>query len=187
MCAPPRARYICEATKSIDVRRWHREGRLLAGRQFTWSWTGGGEPSGTVRAWADAVVLSFRTRSFLAAGWKPVEQRVPVTWTDCHFGGHRPWFTCSAHTNGRCCGRRVAVLYLIGALFACRKCCDLAYASQQKDPLVRNVSRSRKIRMRLGGSPGLFGPIPERPKAMWRRIYERHCAALARIGGNLFA
>jgi len=171
------------------VRRWHREGRLLAGRQFSWSWTSGGEPSGgvNVRAWADAVALSFRTRSFLTAGWKPVEQRVPMTWTNCHFGGRRPWFTCSAHTNGRYCGRRVAVLYLAGELFACRRCCALAYASQQKDPLVRNVSRSQKIRMRLGGTPDLFGPMPERPRGMWRRTYERHCAVLARIEGNLFA
>ena len=65
--------------------------------------------------------------------------------------------------------------------------CELAYASQQKNPLVRNVSRSQKIRMRLGGSPeDIFGPIPERPRGMWRRTYERHCAVLARIEGNLF-
>ena len=52
----------------------------------------------------------------------------------------------------RYCGRRVAVLYLAGESFACRCCCGLAYASQQKDPLIRNVSRSQKIRVRLGGN-----------------------------------
>jgi hypothetical protein len=41
--------------------------------------------------------------------------------------------------------------------------------------------------MRLGGSPDLFGPIPEKPRGMWRRTYEQHCAVLARIEGNLFA
>ena len=35
--------------KSIDVRRWHREGRLRAGQQFPWTWTCDGEPSGTIK------------------------------------------------------------------------------------------------------------------------------------------
>ena len=136
----------------------------------------------------DAIILIYRARSLLAAEWKPIEQRVQITWTSCHFGGRRPWFICSARANGRYCGRRVAVLYAAGELFACRCCSGLAYASQQKDPLVRNVSQSQKIRMRLGGRPDdLLGPIPPRPRRMWRRTYERHCAALARIEGNLFA
>ena len=70
------------------------------------------------------------------------------------------------------------MLYGTGELFACRCCGGLAYASQQKDPLIR---------MRLGGSPDLFGPMPEKPRGMWRMTYERHCAALAHIEGNLFA
>ena len=113
---PLGGRDTCELYKSIDVRRWHREGRLLAGRQFSWSWTSGGERSGAinVRTWADAVVLSFRARSFLAAGWKSIEQRVPITWTLCHLGGRRPWFICSVRSNTQYCGRRVAVLYLAG-------------------------------------------------------------------------
>ena len=61
------------------------------------------------------MVLIYQVRSFLAE-WKSTEQRVSITWTNCHFGGRRPWFTCSAHTNGRYCGRRVAVLYLAGEL-----------------------------------------------------------------------
>ena len=83
-------RDTCELYKSIDVRRWHREGRLHAGQQFPWSWTSGREPSGNinVRAEVDAVVLIYRVRSFLA-GWKSIEQRVPITWTNCHFGGRR--------------------------------------------------------------------------------------------------
>ena len=122
----------------------------------------------------------------LSGRWMEID-RTASTWTPCHLGGRRPWFICSARTNGQYCGRRVAMLYLVGELFACRCCCNLAYASQQKDPLIRNVARTLKIRARLGGSPDLFGPIPERPRRMWRCTYERHCAALARIEGNLFA
>jgi hypothetical protein len=63
----------------------------------------------------------------------------------------------------------------------------LSATSQQKDPLIRNVSRSAKIRTRLGRGLDLFGPIPARPRGMWRRTYEHHCVALAGIEGNLFA
>ena len=79
-----------------------------------------------MRVEEDAIVLIYRARSLLAGEWKPIEQRVPMTWTNCHFGGRRPWFTCCASVNGRRCGRRVAVLYAAGALFACRSCYDLA-------------------------------------------------------------
>ena len=46
------------------------------------------------------MVLIYRVRSFLA-GWKSIEQRVPITWTNCHFGGRRPWFICSARVDGQ--------------------------------------------------------------------------------------
>ena len=86
------ARDTCKSCKSIDVRRWHREDRLYAGQDFSWSWTCGSEPSSTIRVRTeqDAVVLIYRARSLLAAEWKAIEQRVRITWTNCHFGGRRP-------------------------------------------------------------------------------------------------
>ena len=167
-------RDTCELYKSIDVRRWRREGRLRAGQQFSWSWTSGGEPSGTinVRTEVDAVVLIYRVRSFLAE-WKSTEQRVSITWTNCHFGGRRPWFICSVRSNRQYCGRRVAVLYAAGELFACRSCYNLAYESQQGSPVQRSLSQSLKIRVRLGGSPDPLGPFPEKPCGMHWRTYLR--------------
>jgi hypothetical protein len=129
--------------------------------------------------------LSYRVRSWSATDWKFIEQRVPLTWTDCHLGGCRPWFRCSVRANGRYCGRRVAVLYGSGELFGCRSCYDLAYESQQENPISRNIRRSHKIRARLGGSPDPLGPVPEKPHGMWQRIYDRHCATLARIERSL--
>ena len=165
-------RDTCELYKSIDVRRWHREGRLLAGRQFSWSWTSGGEPSGTINVLTevDAVVLIYRVRSFLAE-WKSTEQRVSITWTNCNFGGRRPWFICSVRSNTQYCGRRVAVLYLAGESFACRKCYGLAYASQQGGLLFRNLRKAQSIRMRLGGNPDPCEPFPAKPRRMHRRTY----------------
>jgi hypothetical protein len=51
----------------------------------------------------------------------------------------------------------------------------------QEDPFIRSIKRSQKIRMRLGGSCDPFAPFPEKPRGMWKRTYERHCAALARV------
>ena len=166
-------RTTCESCKSIDVRHWHRSGRLLAGLNFSWSWTRCGEPSGSiaVRTEPDAVVLTYRSRSPRDTEWRPVEQRVPITWTACHLGGHRPWFVCSVYSAGRYCGRRVALLYAAGELFACRHCYGLAYASQQESPLSRGISRVQKIRMKLGGSPSLMDPFPEKPRRMHWRTY----------------
>ena len=176
MARPARGgRTTCESCISIDVRRWHREGVLRAGQHFSCSWTRGGEPSGRINARmeCDEVVLSYRAQNCGASEWKSIEQRVPITWTARHLGGQRPWFVCAVYSNGRYCGRRGAVLYGAGELFACRRCWGLAYESQQESPRQRGVGQAQKIRMRLGGSVNLFEPFPEKPKRMHWRTYLR--------------
>lgn len=168
-------RTTCESCTSVDVRRWHREGRLRAGQYFSCSWICGGERSGSinVRTEWDAVVLMYRSRSWGATEWKSIEQRVPITWTACHLGGSRPWFVCSVYSGGRYCGRRAAVLYGAGELFACRRCYGLAYASQQELAHHRGLGKAQKIRMGLGGSANMFDDFPDKPKSMHWRTYER--------------
>jgi hypothetical protein len=169
------SRDTCESCKSIDVRQWYRRGRLSPGQTFSWAWTCAGAPSGSilVRTEQDAVKLCYCTRHFLAGEGKDTEQRVPITWTACHFGGKRPWFICAARVNGKHCGRRVAVLYLAGDSFACRKCCGLAYESQQGGLQFRNLRKSQRIRLRLGGSPDPFAPFPKKPRRMHQGTYRR--------------
>jgi hypothetical protein len=168
-------RPTCESCKSIDVRRWHREGRLRAGQSFSCSWTRAGAPSGSisVQTQVDAVVLAFRHQSWGDTEWQSVEQRVPITWTACHLGGRRPWFSCPAYPGGRYCGRRVAVLYLAGKLCACRRCHGLAYASQQEASCWRGLGKAQKIRIQLGGSRNPLEAFPDRPKRMHWKTYDR--------------
>jgi hypothetical protein len=168
-------RLICEACTFIDVREVKRRGLLCAGRSFTWSWNRDGEPCGSisVRIEPDAAVLSFRSQIPGTAHSKQFEQRVPIIWTNCHLGGNRPWFRCSAQSGGRGCDRRIAILYDAGDLFACRHCCDLAYASQLEGPLHRGISRSRKLRIRLGGGPDVLAPFPDKPPRMHWRTYNK--------------
>jgi hypothetical protein len=144
-------------------------------RQATANRVNRGKPSGDIRARTegDAVVLTYRLRSPGAAEWKPIEQRVPITWTPCHFGGNRPWFTCSVYSGGRYCGQRVAVLYGAGELFACRHCYGLAYESQQQSPMGRSLDQAQKIRLRLAGSPCTFDAFPGKPPRMHWRTYRR--------------
>jgi hypothetical protein len=184
-------RPTCEGCKSIDVRRWHREGQLHAGLQFSLSWTRGGEPSGSISVCteADAVILFFQVQRRGHMEWTPVKQRVPITWTACHLGGRRAWFICSAFSGGRYCGRRVALLYGAGELFACRRCYGLVYASQQEALRERGLGKAQKIRMRLGGSPSIFDCFPAKPKCMRWRTYDRlrhsHDVAAARCTTGL--
>jgi hypothetical protein len=156
--------------------RRHRRGCLRAGLRFTWSWTRRGRALGSVdvRTEADAVILMFSPGGAEGNRSKSVEQRVPFVWTLCHLGGARPWFRCSASVGGRPCRRRVAKLYLRdAAIFACRQCCGLTYASQREIPRYRAISRVQKIRMRLGGSANLLKPFPKKPRGMHRWTYYR--------------
>ena len=190
MARPYGGRPTCEMCQWIDVRHWRREGRLSPGQIFPYSWTRDGEPYGAIRVRIEpgAVVLSFRARACESAAWESVEQNVPVVWTPCHLGGGRPWFRCTATADGRYCGRRVAKLYLGGsAVFACRQCYGLAYASQLESLQHRGIGKARKIRMRLGGGgANLLDAFPPKPKRMHWRTYNRlrylHDVAAARCG-----
>ena len=168
-------RTTCESCPSIDVRQWHRQGRLHPGQQFSWSWTCDGEPAGSisVRVESAAVILNYRSCNSGSNEWKSIQQKVPISLTACRLGGQRPWFVCSVYCNGRYCGRRSAILYSAGELFACRRCHGLAYESQQQTARHRGLEQARKIRMKLGGGVDLLAPFPQRPKGMHRRTFQR--------------
>ena len=177
-------RPTCEECKSIDIRRLHREKSLQPGCRISWSWSRNGKATGniSIEAEDDAIVLNYRTRRN-DAEWKDIRQRIPIMWTGCALGGRRPWFICSVYANGRYCGRRSAIVYMGGDLFACRHCYGLAYASQSQSPRDRNLSQAQKIRMRLDGSPSVLEPFPEKPSGMhWRRYYRLRARATAAEG-----
>jgi hypothetical protein len=146
-----RKRAACEGCPSIDVRLWHQEGRLRPNNRFTWSFWIDRRPSGgiSVQVQADSVILKFGLRELGSDGIRPIDQQVPIVWTNCTLGGKRPWFLCTVGSLR--CGRRVAKLYFGSyGRFECRQCCGLVYASQQQTPRFRAISLARKIRMKLG-------------------------------------
>jgi hypothetical protein len=169
------ARATTDGCMSIDVRNWHREGLLLDGIGFAHflTWLGSPTEGIAVLVESDAVVLVFRSRSFGGGYGEQIAQRVPLTWTPCSFGGKRPWFRCEAYRNSRYCGRRAALLYSCGGVFACRHCHDLSYQSQNETPRLRSIRRVRKIRMRLGTGFSFAEPLPDKPPGMHWKTYRR--------------
>ena len=133
----------------------------MPGRSFNWSWSRGGEPSGTIGVRVlerDAIRLEYALGP--PAAPRDASQTIRLTHAPCRFGGWRPWFDCPV------CTRRVAVLYLWHGRFACRHCQDVAYTSQSEDAIGRGWRRQQKTEAKLA-------PNWQRPKGMRRRTFER--------------
>lgn len=153
-----------EHCRSIDARRWAREGILQTGRSGGWAWT---DPdTGKQLASIGYEVTSGALTLIYTMDGNPMRQHVPLLATGCNYGGQRYWFGCPW------CGRRVAILYLRNRGFACRKCNRIAYASQSEDELGRTWRKQSKIERRLGD-------VLERPKGMHRTTQERMLDVIA--------
>jgi hypothetical protein len=146
-----------------------RNNLLISGRYSNVTWSRNGELTGNIglRMEASRLFLSYRHSSH-GSEWQSQDYPIVIDWTPCHYGGERAWFLCPA----RGCGRRVAILYG-GKIFACRRCYRLAYESQTESAAYRALSRTQKIRMRLGGSGSMMDFFPEKPKGMHWKTYRR--------------
>jgi len=167
-----------EDVRSVDVRRWHRDG-LLEGRddagavtRHRWRWTdAAGRPTASITfdTRPDDVTLLYRQTSRERA--TDIRQRVALAWMPLHFGGARPWFVCPL------CRRRVALLYLLNPP-ACRHCHRLSYRSRNQTDTDRGIDQCHKLQERHGGQHGALGELGPRPKGMhrttWARIEARH-------------
>ena len=175
------AKSKAEDLRTIDVRRWAREGMLVAGYSGVWHWIREGKSVASIqmRAHVDQVMLTYRHRTG-DAEWKDEEYFVRVVRTACNLGGSRAWFLCPVSS----CNRRVAVLYG-GGIFACRRCHQLAYSSASDSPGFRALRRAQRIRARLGWTSGGYGHGPK-PKWMRWPTYRRLVAQHDRLA-NFFA
>ena len=154
--------------RKLDVRRLHRDGLLKSNQTYSWQWSRNGEVTSSIqiRTESDQIVLKYRHRSG-SEEWQDRHYPVELNWSDCAFGGQRPWFICPA----RGCGRRVALLYS-GSIFACRHCHQLAYPSQREVGYDRATRKADRIRDRLGWEPGILNWSGGKPKGMhWKTFY----------------
>lgn len=159
-----------EDYRALDVRGLHRAGVLSSGYSCSWEWKRRGAVVASIGIEAesrDCLRLRYRlTRNGQA---EAKDYPVPIIWTPCHLGGARPWFLCP------CCSRRVAILYG-GAVFACRHCRRLNYASQQANKRGRAAERSWDLRLALGCNEGFLSTPAEyicKPKGMHWQTFQR--------------
>jgi hypothetical protein len=154
-----------EAQQRLSVNWLWRRGILRRDKPWTLEWNledGKISLEGQNRAGAILLYDRFRWRAWLRQEY----QRIPIEYTPCPYGGHRPWFLCD-------CGARVVYLYLVDGRFACRVCCGLAYLTQRVPDEERVLIGAYKVRQRLGSSGDTSLPFPERPKGMHKTTYQR--------------
>lgn len=155
--------------RSIDVRRWQRDGYLVPGQYLNWQWSANGEKVAAISVKVETgqlrLIYSYRRNG---DDWKSLDYPVRLQITSCNYGGARYWFICPAVG----CGRRMAVLYLGGKIFACRYCYQLAYRCQRETADDRASRRANKIRDKLDWQPGVLNPNGWKPKGMhWKTFW----------------
>lgn len=162
-------RDTCESYTHIELPFLRKRGMLQPGYYGTLSWKRGGQPSGNIRfpMHKDAMELIYKFRVQGANEWQDVNEAVSFAYTQQHIGGRRRWFVCLS------CGCKCSVLHG-GTHYRCRKCWNLAYQSQHGSPFQRALSQAQNFRRRFGGSPCTDDPLPDKPKGMHWRTYERH-------------
>ncbi len=158
----------------MDINKLVREGNIWPGQwrsgTLTWRRVTSGEEVGSIGYEANLIDPDDAwVRLHYRQNGEPRDYRVRLETTRPNYGGRRWWFRCPAT------GRRVAKLHSPsgGDIFASRRAYGLAYRSQREQSHDRALNRTQDIRMKLGGSPSLAEPFPDKPKGMWWRTYWR--------------
>jgi hypothetical protein len=130
---------------------------------------------------ATAIYLDYTVTPPRDGEKRDVSYLVPIEYTDCNFGGSRPWFRCPTDAGG--CGRRVGKLYLPiytdQDRFLCRECYDLGYRSSRTsgNKMERAEQRYRKAFAKADAEnrrphPNNAPYFPDRPKGMHRDTFD---------------
>ena len=154
--------------KRLDIRLLKKQNGLKPGTLASISWSSNGESTGSIgyEIKENRMVLKYQHRK-KEQDWEEVIEIVFFDQTRCHFGGYRTWFLCPK------CERRVAILYGPGKYFLCRHCSNLTYESCNTNSVQRIFDKAYKLKKQLGGKSGLDYPIPEKPKGMHWKTYNR--------------
>ena len=171
------SRSTVEQCLILDASRWARE-RVLREesiRTGTWRWMRGEERV----AFVDYSINTSQTSPTLGLTYRVagVHQSyfIGLQTTEPRYGGLRWWFSCPLQMKGVPCGRRVRKLFLPPGshYFGCRNCHNLTYDSRKENAMNRALTKTQRIRVRLGDSSSLSESFPPKPKGMWSGTYWR--------------
>ena len=168
-----RARKTVESYCMLDVNQLSEKGCLRPGWSGACQWINGNDMASiNLRAEAERLHLSYKVR-VRDGRWEDMAEVIPIVHLPCRFGGNRPFFICPGPGDGNDCRRRITKLQLqlSRRYFLCRRCNQLAYASQFETSWQRALRRANKLKQRLGIGVGLAEPFLDKPKGMWMRTY----------------
>jgi hypothetical protein len=110
-------------------------------------------------------VREWKRRGFL-------RQRVPILWTACYLGGRRPWFRCTAYSNGQYCrpGQMFPVSWNCSGDVPCgsipvRTESDVAPNARAQDPSHAGACRSHPAGTAAGAGPRRKSGSRRHPRA----------------------
>lgn len=170
--------------RSLDVRRWQRDGYLVPGQKLDWQWLQSGKKIAAIDVKVEIgqvrLIYNYRRNG---EDWESLDYPVKLQTTACHYGGVRYWFICPAVG----CGRRVTMLYLGNKIFACRHCYQLVYKSQRETKSDRGYRGAGKIRNKLAWPSGIINPSGDKPKGMHWKTYCRLLTKHTKYSNDAYA
>lgn len=178
------ARRDTDGLPRLDVRWLARRGVIAPGASTydVVTWSRGAHKLAEIGVRYDdraaRVELSYEVGGQAGEPARSVREPVRVVRTPCRLGGARPWFACPG------CGGRCAVLWLVGGVFRCRRCHDLAYASTREGDLDRALRRVERMKEKLrlpSDFPLLLAGSPGKPPRMHEATYARLAAELVAV------
>lgn len=167
-------KYTVEDCLCLDIKKLSRARILTPGLLTIWQWSNerydGSKDTIKILTMSYGIKLYYAIKNNMTGDEKFMDYIVYLTWTNCNYGGRRPWFLCPK------CNRRVAILYSKNYFFLCRYCHDLTYASCQESG-DRYKELRRKIFKILNilreDETSYMALVPPKPKGLHWKTYNR--------------
>jgi len=141
------ARQSTEQSNALHISWLKKQGALSGGFSsggITWTSVGGDKSSIgysiEIGENENSIILRYTQTDRWSGEKSDLDYKIQLVSTPCNYGGKRYWFICPLSKNGKYCGRRVGVLYLIGKYYGCRHCGNIAYQAQSEGKRFRSFA-----------------------------------------------